>query len=139
VVEADPPRGRKRPALVRGVGAWLSDELAIALRARRPARARNHAAEELSAFVLRGSPPEPQPIADPRLSTAYDSDGRQRRAGLELWETEDSEFAVRLAGEAVGGGEIELPGSSRLRCAFFVWRHAGHVGAGRYDILLAGD
>jgi hypothetical protein len=139
VVEADPPRGRKRVALARGVAAWLSDELAITLRARRPARARNHEAEELAGFVLRGSPPAPEPIADPRLSTAYDGEGRQRRAGLELWETEDSDFALRLAGEAVGAGELALAGGGRLRCAFFVWRHAGRVGAGRYDILLAGD
>lgn len=139
VVEAPAPRGRKRVALARGVSAWLSEELAIALRARRPARAKHHEAEEVSAFVLRGSPPDAHPIDDPRLSTAYDGAGHQRRAGLELWETEESDYPLRVAGEAVGAGELELDGGERLRCAFFVWRHAGSVGGGRYDILLAGD
>jgi hypothetical protein len=83
--------------------------------------------------------PEAHPIDDPRLSTAYDGAGHQRRAGLELWETDESDYPLRVAGEAVGAGELELDGGGRLRCAFFVWRHAGSVGGGRYDILLAGD
>jgi hypothetical protein len=139
VVEAPAARSWKKVALARGVGAWLSEELAVTLRARRPARARNHEAEEVSGFVLRGAPPEAHPIDDPRLSTAYDAAGHQRRAGLELWETEESDYPLRLAGEAIGAGELDLDGGARLRCAFFVWRHAGRVGGGRYDLLLAGD
>ena len=139
VVEAPGARSRKRVALARGVGAWLSEDLAVTLRARRPARAKNHEAEEVSAFVLRGSPPEAHPIEDPRLSTGYDGAGLQRRAGLELWETEEADFPLRLAGQAIGAGDLELDGGGRLRCAFFVWRYAGRVGGGRYDILLAGD
>jgi hypothetical protein len=135
VVEAGPPRGWKRVALGRGVSAWLSEELAVALRARRPARARHHEAEDLTGFVLRGSPPAPHPIDEPRLSTAYAGDGGQRRAGLELWETEEADYPLRLAGEAIGAGELELEGGMRLRAAFFVWRYAGQVGAGRYDIV----
>jgi hypothetical protein len=137
VIEASFPRGRRRPALSRAVAAWLGDDLAVALRARRPARARDHEAEEVAGFVLRGAT-EPLAIDDPRLSTAYDGDGRQRRAGLELWETEESDFPLRLAGEAIGGGELELADATRLRTAFFLWHHAGRVGAGRYDIVLAG-
>ncbi len=137
VLEAPPPRGRRRPALTRAVAAWLGDDLAVALRARRPARANDHEAEEVAGFVLRGAP-EPQPIDDPRLSTAYGGDGRQRRAGLELWETEESDFPLRLAGEAIGGGELELADGTRLHAAFFLWHHAGRIGAGRYDIVLAG-
>jgi hypothetical protein len=138
VVEAPGPRGRRRPALSRAVAAWLDDELAIGLRARRPARARDHEAEEVAGFVVRGSAAEPQPIDDPRLSTAYGGDGRHRRAGLELWETEESDYPLRLAGEAIGGGELELEGGMRLRSAFFVWHYAGRAGAGRYDIVIPG-
>ena len=83
----------------------------------------------------RGAPPLPHPIADPRLSTAYGGDGRQRRAGLELWETEEADYALRLAGEAIGEGTLELPGGARLEAAFFAWRHDGELGAGRYDII----
>ncbi len=136
VIEAPAPRGRRRPALRRAVAAWLADDLAVGLRARRPARADDHEAEEVAGFVLRGAP-EPAAIDDPRLSTAYGADGGQRRAGLELWETEESDFPLRLAGEAIGGGELELADGTRLRTAFFRWHHAGRVGAGRYDIVLA--
>jgi hypothetical protein len=135
VVEAGPPCGWKRVALGRAVAAWISEELAVTLRARRPARAKHHEAEDLTGFILRGSPPEPHAIDEPRLSTAYAGDGRQRRAGLELWETEEADYPVRLAGEAIGEGELELEGGMRLRSAFFVWHYAGRVGAGRYDIV----
>ncbi|MGI8802611.1 MAG: hypothetical protein ACR2KV_10630, partial [Solirubrobacteraceae bacterium] len=110
IVGGEPPRGRRRPGLGRVVAAWLGEDLAVALHARRPARARNHEAEEVDGFLLRGSPPEPHPIEDPRLSTAYGGDGRQppsvmpRRAGLELWETEDSDYPLRGAGGGGGGG-----------------------------------
>ncbi len=137
VIEAPCPRGRRRPALSRAVAAWLGDDLAVALRARRPARAKDHEAEEVAGFLLRGGP-EPQAIDDPRLSTAYGGDGHQRRAGLELWESEESDFPLRLAGQAIGGGELELADGIRLRTAFFLWHHAGRVGAGRYDIVFAG-
>ena len=41
----------------------------------------------------------PQQLAEARLSTTYDDAGRQRRAGLELWERED-ERATRAASPA---------------------------------------
>ncbi len=135
VVAAPPARTWKRFGLARAVAAWFDDELAVTLRARRPARAKDHEAEELEGFIVRGAPPAPHPIGDPRLSTAYDGDGRQRRAGLELWETEESDYAVRLAGNAIGQGTLDLPGGMRLETAFFAWRHDGDAGGGRYDII----
>ncbi len=138
IVEAGPPSGWKRVAFGREVVAWIAEDLGIALRARRPARAKHHEAEELAGFVLRGAQAEPQPIEDPRLSTGYDGAGRQRRAGLELWETEESAYPLRLAGETIGAGSLELEGGMLLHCAFLVWHHAGHSGAGRYDIVLSG-
>jgi hypothetical protein len=135
VVAAPPPRAWKRFGLARAVAAWLDDELAVTLRARRPARARDHEAEDVEGFVLRGAPPAPHPIEDPRLSTGYAGDGRHRRAGLELWETEESDYALRLAGEAIGEGTLDLAGGMRLHAAFFAWRFDGVIGAGRYDII----
>jgi hypothetical protein len=46
---------------------------------------------------------------------------------------------MRLAGEALGEGELELGYGMRLRCAFLVWRYAGRAGAGRYDIVVPGS
>jgi hypothetical protein len=130
------PTDWRRTALVRGVAAWFTADLGFAVHARRPARADAHEAEALEAIVLRGEPPQPTAIDDPRLSTAYDGGGHTRRAGLELWETEESDFALRLAAETIGEGELELPGGAVLRSAFLIWRHDGMVGTGRYDIAL---
>jgi hypothetical protein len=131
-----PPPDWRKTALLREVAAWFDPELGFAVHARRPARADAHEAEALEAVVLRGAPPQPLRVEDPRLSTAYAGDGRQRRAGLELWEAEDSDYALRLAAETIGDGELELPDRSVLRSAFLRWHHGGRVGAGRYDLLL---
>jgi hypothetical protein len=131
-----PPTDWRKTALVRGVSAWFAADLGFAVHARRPSRADAHEAEALEAIVLRGEPPEPVAIDDPRLSTAYDDGGHTRRAGLELWETEESDHALRLAAETIGEGELELAGGAVLRSAFLLWRHDGLVGTGRYDIAL---
>jgi hypothetical protein len=131
-----PPDWRKT-ALRREVAAWFDVDLGFAVHARRPARADAHEAEELEAVVVRGAPPEAVRIEDPRLSTAYADRGHPRRAGLELWETEESDHALRLAGETIGEGELKLPGGAVLRSAFLLWRHDGLVGTGRYDLWLA--
>jgi hypothetical protein len=80
-------------------------------------------------------PRGPTPIADPRVSTTYDGEGRQRRAGLELWIGEgDEEHARRAAGTVLCGSTLEL-GQLRLDCAFMRWTMGGRVGVGRYDVL----
>lgn len=121
-------------ALVRSIGAWLGDELGVVATAVRPAKARTHDAEALSATVLQGAPLAALPIAEPRLSTIYDEQGRQRRAGLELWPPEEEAHSRRAAGELWCGASLEL---GRLRCdvAFFDWRMEGRQGVGRYDVL----
>jgi hypothetical protein len=73
-------------------------------------------------------------VADPRLSTTYDADGHQRRAGLELWVDETDGYPHRGSGEVLCGSTLEL-GQLRLDCAFFRWRLGGRTGVGRYDIL----
>lgn len=122
----------ERIALARTVTAWMDDERAVALSAVRPAGAEHHLDEAVAAFYVEGG--EPQAVDDPRLSTGYDGDGRQRRAGMELWVSAESEFARRLAGEVVCGTTLDL-GRLRLDCAFFGWRMEGRVGVGRYDVL----
>jgi hypothetical protein len=138
-----PPPDWRKTALVRGVSAWFDggdvterSDLAFAVHARRPAKVDAHGGEALEAIVLRGTPPEPVAIEDPRLSTAYADGGRQQRAGLELWETEESDYALRLAAETIGAGQLTLPDGAVLRSAFLRWRYDGRLGTGRYDITL---
>jgi hypothetical protein len=121
----------ERIALARNVCAWVGEDAAVVASAVRPVGARAHAEEEVVAVIF---DPEPAPIGEPRLSTVYDADGRQRRAGLELWVGEEDEYPRRLAGEAVAGTSLEM-GELRLDVAFFRWRMEGREGAGRYDVM----
>lgn len=126
----------ERIELARTVSAWLGDDLAVSLTAIRPAGRRDHGAEALAASILeRGEDGAPRAtdVADPRLSTTYDAEGRQRRAGLELWVDEDG-FPRRAAGEIACGTSLDL-GRLHLDCAFFRWRMEGREGFGRYDVL----
>lgn len=123
-----------RMSVARTLGAWLGPELAVLIGAFRPAKAADHGRDEISAVVLQGSPPAPLAMVDPRLSTAYDTDGHQRRAGWELWPQEEDGFARRGAGEVLCGTSLDL-GRLRLDCAFFRFRMEGRAGVGRYDVL----
>jgi hypothetical protein len=121
-----------RMDLARTVCAWWDEDHALMLTAIRPAGAEHHDAEEIAAHLLEG---EPATVADPRLSTTYDAEGHQRRAGLELYVTgEDDEYPRRVAGEVTCGTSLDL-GRLRLDCAFFEWRTEGRAGTGRYDLL----
>jgi hypothetical protein len=125
-----------RIELARTVSAWLGDDLSLSLTAIRPAGKRDHAVEAVAASILEhGEDGEPRAIdvLDPRLSTAYDSEGRQLRAGLELW-VDDDGWPRRAAGEIACGTSLDL-GRLRLDCAFFRWRMEGREGFGRYDVL----
>ncbi len=132
----------ERLALTRTVSAWLEPDLAVGLSAVREAGAEDHEEEELSAWVVqpvaadaeKAARPAPTPVAEPRLSTVYDGEGRQRRAGLELWVGAEDDFPRRAAGDAVCGASLAL-GRLRLDAAFFRWRMEGHAGVGRYEVL----
>ncbi len=107
----------------------------IALASVRPAGAKGQDAEAVSAYLLEDA--GVTAVAEPRLSTVADGDGCQRRAGLELWVSDDEEDdagPLRIAGEAVCGTTLDL-GRLRLDCAFFTWRMDGRTGVGRYDVL----
>lgn len=121
-----------RIELARTITAWMGADRAVTLTAVRPAKARHHDEEAVGGFLIdRG---EPQAIFDPRLSTTYDGELRQRRAGLELWMSEEGGHARRAAGAAVCGTTVDL-GDLRLDSAFFEWRMEGRTGTGRYDVL----
>jgi hypothetical protein len=126
-----------RIALARTVGAWLDDDLAVSLTAIRPAGAKDHEDERVAATILDCDPESGSaratPVADPRLSTTYDADGRQLAAGLELFVDEEA-IPRRAAGEVVCGTTLDL-GRLTLHCAFFRWRMEGRTGIGRYDVL----
>jgi hypothetical protein len=119
--------------LVRTVSVWLGEEDGgVSLSSLRPAGARGHDEEHVSAaLVERG---DPVVIGDPRLTTTYDGDGHQRRAGLELWVGEDDPYPRRLAGEVICGSSLDL-GQLRLELAFMRWHGDGAEGVGRYDVL----
>jgi hypothetical protein len=119
--------------LVRTVSVWFGEEHGgVSVSSLRPAGAHGHD-EELVAGTLvdAGDPVE---IDDPRLSSTYDADGHQRRAGLELWVGEEDAYPHRLAGEVICGSSLDL-GALRLDLAFMHWHGEGARGFGRYDVL----
>lgn len=122
--------------LARSLSAWMGPEKAVTLTAVRPAKSRHHGEEAVAAFLVdRG---EPRAIFDARLSTTYDGELRQRRAGLELWMSAEGGYARRAAGEVVCGTTVDL-GDLRLDSAFFQWRMEGRTGTGRYDVMRRVD
>ncbi|HEU4979152.1 MAG TPA: hypothetical protein VFT42_09685 [Solirubrobacteraceae bacterium] len=132
----------ERIGLARTLSAWFDDGLAVSLVAVRGARAKGaHGAEAVAATILEpavdGGEPRAVQVPDPLLSTTYDADGRQRRAGLEMYPDPEG-YARRMAGEVVCGSSLDL-GRLRLDCAFFRWRMEGRVGVGRYDVLRRVD
>ena len=120
-----------RMALARTLGVWIGEDLGISVLAIRPEGGAGHDQESIAAYLYEGG--EPVRVEDPRLSTGYDGEQRQRRAGLELWVDEES-HARRAAGEVVCGTSLDL-GRLRLDCAFLRWHMEGREGVGRYDIL----
>ena len=121
-----------RIALTRSLGAWLEEGPSLLYSAVRPAGAESHADEAHWGALLDAE--GAIAIDEPRLSTTYDGDGHQRRAGLELWVGEEDDFPRRGAGQVLCGSSVEL-GQLRLDCAFFAWTLDGREGIGRYDVL----
>ncbi len=134
----------ERIGLARTLSAWLGDDLALTAVAVRPRREATHAGELIAATILEragedgAAVPVAVPVEEPRLSTTYDADGRQRQAGLELWVAKEDPYARHVAGEALCGTSLDL-GRLRLDCAFFRWRTQGRSGVGRYDIVRPAD
>ena len=120
-----------RIASARTVSAWPEQGFGLALTSIRLEGA-DHGDEPVWAALMdRGGTLE---VEEPRLSTTYDGDGRQRRAGLELWLEDEDAPPHRGSGEVLCGSTLDL-GQLRLDCAFFRWRLDGRAGVGRYDVL----
>jgi hypothetical protein len=126
------------------VSAWLAPDRAFAVRTVRPAGAEGHDDEAVSAVLVDADPADPdagphaRQVTEPRLSTTYDDEGHQRRAGLELWVGEEDQLPRRAGGRALCGTTLEL-GRLRLDNAFFAWSMEGRAGVGRYDVLRRAD
>ena len=125
--------GQRPGGQAREVDAWIAPDLAVALRAQRPAGARGHDADERSAVVFTGDPTLAVSIEEARLSTLYDGDGRPRRVGLELWPDEESSSPQRFAGETVAAAQL-LHDGERVHVAFLRFAMDGREGAGRYEL-----
>jgi hypothetical protein len=121
-----------RIALTRSLAAWLEEGPSLTVSSVRPTGAESHADEATWGALLDAE--GAVSVSDPRVSTTYDGDGHQRRAGLELWVGEDDDYPRRGAGQVLCGSSVEL-GQLRLDCAFFVWQVDGREGVGRYDMV----
>ncbi len=119
-----------RIELARTVSAWFDDGSGVLLTGIRPAGATPEV-EARTAFLLEDG--EPTAVPTVHLSTAYDAEGRQRRAGIELWD-DPEQWPHRAAGDLICGSSLDL-GRLRYDCAFFGWRMDGRTGVGRYDVL----
>ena len=106
--------------------------LAVLARARRPRGARGHGDERVTGWLVRDG--APHAVEETRISTVYDSEGRQRTAGLELW-LPGEDFPRRVSGTARAGASLTLEGL-RVHAAVFSWRMEGRDGVGAYDILV---
>ncbi len=121
----------------RTVGVWWGDGSGVTATAIRPRGSTGLKDEAVHAVVLAGADHEPVAVRDPRLSTTYDSGGRQKNAGIELWMTgDDDEQPTRLSGEVACGTTLDL-GQLRLDCAFFTWSDGIRHGVGRYDLMVS--
>jgi hypothetical protein len=121
-----------RIALTRSLGAWLEEGQSVVYSAVRPEGVENHADEERFGALLDAD--GAVAMSDPRVSTTYDGDGHQRRAGLELWVGGEDDYPRRGSGSVLCGSSVEL-GQLRLDCAFFGWTLDGREGVGHYDVL----
>ena len=117
---------------LRGISALFDEENAVLALARRPRGAVGHGQERVLAWHV--SPGGAQLVEDARISTVYDSEGRQRSAGLELW-LPGEDFPRRASGTAVAGTTLSLEGL-RVNAAVFSWRMEGRHGAGAYELTF---
>ena len=128
--------GRGSAARAR-VSAWFGDEAlsvaAIAAAGERGPRPRGDQRDDLRARRRRAACASAT-RGSRRPSTR---EGRQRRAALELWITDDGP-PRRATGEVVCGTTLDL-GRLRLDTAFLSWRMDDRTGVGRYDILRRND
>jgi hypothetical protein len=128
---ASPPSWSEVDA-VRTLACVFEPGLAVLALARRPHGAHGHGEEKVTGWLVRDG--APHAVEDTRISTVYDSEGRQRTAGLELW-LPGEDFPRRVSGSARAGASLTLEGL-RVHAAVFSWRMEGRDGVGAYDIVV---
>ncbi|MGZ5308456.1 MAG: hypothetical protein ACXWES_03955 [Solirubrobacterales bacterium] len=132
------PAASDDAGLVRALVALRDDGSALALRAARPGDGAEHGAERVEAWLAGGDSLQPRAVEEALLSTEYQHDGEQARAGLELWLGAEDQMPLRGAGTRSCGASVELDGWL-LRAAFFDWTIEGIGGSGSYLIWRRGD
>ena len=130
----EPPVWSELDAL-RALSAVFDERHAVLALARRPRGAPGHGRERVTGALIDDG--ELMAVEEPRLSTVYDAQGRQRDASLELWLAEE-DLPRRASGTAVAGASLALPGL-RVQAAVFSWRMDGREGSGAYELLVRDD
>jgi hypothetical protein len=113
--------------LIRSLTAVLDDGSLLAVASARPTGASGHG-EEAASAVFFDSAGSLNRFEEPLLSTEYDSAGWPRRAGLELWGTDDDAPALRGAGTLIAGN---------ADTAFLRFGFDGTPGTARYELMRA--
>lgn len=121
-------------ALERSAAILFEPASSFVLAASAPAGAAGHGDEDIGCLAFRGEPLAAAAIERTRLSTTYDAAGLARHAGIELWESDDAEYPLRIGGEALTNGELAHPGGQRSRVAFMAWHSESRHAVGVYAI-----
>jgi hypothetical protein len=129
-----PPRWDDLEA-VRTISALVDERHALLAVARRQRGALGHGQELVRAALIDDG--APLPVEDARISTVYDSGGRQRSAGLELW-LPGEEYPRRGSGLVIAGSSLDLDGL-QVHAAVFRWRLDGREGVGAYELTLRSE
>jgi hypothetical protein len=126
-----PPRWEELDAL-RSISALVDERHALLALARRPRDAMGHGDEVVTARLVEDD--AVLHVENARISTVYDSGGRQRSAGLELW-VPGEDYPRRGSGQVIAGSSLALDGL-QVHVAIFRWRLDGREGIGAYELML---
>ena len=129
-----PPRWEELDAL-RSISALVDERHALLVLARRPRDAVGHGDEEVTARLIEDD--AVLAVENARISTVYDSGGRQRSAGLELW-VPGEDYPRRGSGQVIAGSSLDLEGL-QVHVAVFRWRLDGREGIGAYELMLRSE
>ena len=125
----EPPDWAGLDAL-RAICALFPPDRALLAAASRPLGAAGHGEERVSAALVEAG--EASMAEEARLSTVYDSDGRQRSLTLEVV-LPGEDFPRRAFGQALAGTTLELEDLT-VHAASFSFRMEGRDGLGAYDV-----
>jgi hypothetical protein len=120
---------------VRTISALVDEQHALLAVARRPRGAVGHGHELVRAQLIEDD--ASLAVEETRISTVYDSGGRQRSAGLELW-LPGEEYPRRGSGQVIAGSSLDLEGL-QVHVAVFRWRLDGREAVGSYELMLRSD